>query len=85
MNYVEVGYQISERHACMLLGWDDRRIAIEHERGSETSLRIRLKELALVLPSDKVDIHVLALAFCDHCPHFANSGVLQTEQKLMDV
>ena len=47
MSYVEVGYQMSERHACRLLGLErstHRYRARKAER--DVALRIRSKELA---------------------------------------
>ena len=47
MSYVEVGYQMSERHACRLLGLGRSTYRYRARRAErDTALRARLKELA---------------------------------------
>ena len=47
MSYVEVGYEMSERHACRLLGWARSTHRYRTRRNErDAGLRARLKELA---------------------------------------
>jgi putative transposase len=46
VSYVEVGYQMSERHACRLLGLGRSTHRYRARKERDTPLRTRLKELA---------------------------------------
>jgi hypothetical protein len=46
VSYVEVGYQISERHACRLLGLGRSAHRYRARKDRDAGLRMRLKELA---------------------------------------